>query len=398
MTDFSPDNPLPFFCIGISHISANAQQRGRFALSTGAQITLLKAAKAQGFKNLFVLATCNRTEIYGFAASADELIELLCQHVQGRAPDFRRGGYVHHDQDAFQHLFRVGVGLESQILGDSQIATQLKRSFVLAKKYGNNSVFLDRLAAITVQTGKRVKSETGLSRGITSAASAAATYIREHIDFSAPKNILLFGAGTMGKTACESLLKQVPNAALTLINRSQDKAERLGRKYGITVKDISLLKPEIESADILIVATGSQRPTITKDMLAANKPRLIIDLSMPRNVATDIAELSGTTLIHLDALMHIINQGLQNRRVHIAQAESIVREMQQEFQTWREGRKYVPALKVLRAKLRGDEPKIKQLSARFAVYLKSNAVSADESLQLTSDVFRLEGMLDDHAA
>ena len=268
----------------------------------------------------------------------------------------------------------------------------------MAKKYGNNGAFLNRLAAITAQTSKCVKSETGLSHGISSAASAAAAYIRAHADFSESKNILLFGAGTMGKATCESLLKQVPSATLALINRSQDRAEKLGQKYGITVQDISRLKLEIESADIVIVATGAQRPTITKDMIVQNKPRLIIDLSMPRNVAPDIAHLPGITLVHLDALMHTINQGLQNRRVHIPRAEAIVGEMQQEFQTWRAQRKYVPALKVLKAKLRGDEPKIKKLSARFAVYLKSNAVSAGESLKLTSDIFRLEQILDDHAA
>jgi len=221
MAEFNFSTHPHFFCVGISYKGANASLRGRFALVPAVQEHMLQMAQKAGLDNVLIVSTCNRTEVYGFAKSAHRLAEFICAHSAGTMSDLKQFGYVYQDRRSVQHLLRVSAGLDSHILGDSQIGSQIKHSFARAEKHGTNNIFLDRLSAAVAQASKRTKAETGISNKHTSTASSVAQYIRAHVDMSKPQNILLLGVGGLGKNMCTKLCKQFPSHTLVVINRAR---------------------------------------------------------------------------------------------------------------------------------------------------------------------------------
>ena len=166
-----------FYSIGVSYIKADAQTRGKFSLSAEDKKALLEEAKSNNFDGVFVLSTCNRTEIIGFAEHPFQLISMLCKHSNGSVEEFAKISYVHKNQEAIQHLFNIGTGLDSQILGDYEIVGQLRTAFKLAKEHGTTNAYLERLLNNVMQASKRVKNETKLSSGTTSVSYAAVQYL-----------------------------------------------------------------------------------------------------------------------------------------------------------------------------------------------------------------------------
>ena len=181
-----------FYNIGVSYLKADVQTRGRFSLSKENQILLLEEAKKRGF-DIFVLSTCNRTEITGFAEHPFQLINLLCNYSEGTVEEFARFLYVHKAQEAIDHLFRMGTGLDSQILGDYEIVGQLRQSFKLAKEYKTTNAYIERLLNEVLHASKLVKNETKLSSGTTSVSYAAVQYITKNLPDYNEKRILVYG-------------------------------------------------------------------------------------------------------------------------------------------------------------------------------------------------------------
>ncbi len=249
-----------FYAIGLSYKRASASIRGKFSLDETASQNLLHQAKEEGIDGLLVTSTCNRTELYGFAQHPFQLIKLLCDHSQGTVEEFQEVAYVHKNKEAITHLFRVGTGLDSQILGDFEIISQLKYGFSRSKNLGITNHFLERLCNSVIQASKRIKTETEISSGATSVAFASVQYILKAVPNVSEKNILLFGTGKIGRNTCENLIKHTRNPHITLINRTQNKAERIAGKFNLKVKTYADLQAEIRKADILVVATGSNTP------------------------------------------------------------------------------------------------------------------------------------------
>lgn len=157
----------------------------------------------------------------------------------------------------------------------------------------------------------------------------------------------------MGRNTCENLVKHSKHDKITLINRSSEKAEFISKKYSVESKDFSLLQGEIDACDILFVSTGAQVHTVTAEMLKREKPILILDLSLPRNVDPAVEELENVTLVHLDQLSAIANQVLADRLTHLPAALEILKEEYAEFKEWLDSRKLVPVLHALNTRLRG---------------------------------------------
>ena len=273
-----------FYAVGLSYKKADAEMRGKFSLDDNGKSNVLAQAEAEGIEALIVTSTCNRTEIYGFAQHPFQLIKLLCENSQGTVEDFQKVAYVYKNQEAVSHMFRVGTGLDSQILGDFEIISQIKSAFVESKNRHLANAFMERLVNAVIQASKRIKNETEISSGATSVSFAAVRYIFNNVENIANKNILLFGTGKIGRNTCENLVKHTKHEQITLINRTKDKAERLARKLDVIVKDYVDLQLEIQKADVLVVATGAQNPTVDKAILNLKKPLLILDLSIPKNV------------------------------------------------------------------------------------------------------------------
>jgi len=403
-----------FYAIGLSYKKADAEMRGKFSLDENAKISLLHQAKEDGLESLVVTSTCNRTEIYGFAQHPFQLIKLLCENSQGTVEDFQKVAFVYKNHEAISHLFRVGTGLDSQILGDFEIISQLKNAFVQSKNHQLTNTFLERLVNAVIQASKKIKTETEISSGATSVSFAAVQYIFKNVENISSKNILLFGTGKIGRNTCENLVKHTKHEQITLINRTKDKAEKIAKKLNVIVRDYSDLQLELQKADVVVVATGAQNPTIDKAILNLKKPLLILDLSIPKNVHENVNDISGVSLVHMDQLAQMTDETLENRKKQIPAAEAIIEEIKDEFIAWTKQRKFAPTIHALKAKLNAikegelnvqrkklanfDEEQAELISARiiqkitnhFANHLKDDETMVDESIEWIEKIFQIE--------
>lgn len=414
MEYFNTSKHHSFYAIGLSYKKADAEIRGKFSLDDQAKSNLLDQAKFNGIESLIVTSTCNRTEIYGFAQHPFQLIQLLCNNSRGTVEDFQKVAYVYKNREAVMHMFRVGTGLDSQILGDFEIIAQLKQAFVESKQRALGNAFTERLVNAVIQASRRIKNETEISSGATSVAFASVQYIMNHVPNISNKNILLFGTGKIGRNTCENLVKHTKNNHIVLINRTKDKAEKIAGKFNLIVKDYVDLQVEIQKADVLIVATGAQNPTVDKELLNPKKPLLILDLSIPKNVNDNVTSVNNVSLIHMDMLSQMTDETLERRKEYIPQAENIIEEIAEEFLAWTRARKFAPTIHALKDKLnaikegeldfqRKKIPNfdveqaeiissriIQKITTHFANHLKDNQTSVEESIELIERVFQLE--------
>ncbi|WP_396139317.1 glutamyl-tRNA reductase [Flavobacterium sp.] len=403
-----------FYVVGLSYKKADADIRGKFSLDDVGKKNVLKQAQQEGIESLLVTSTCNRTEIYGFAQHPFQLIKLLCDNSQGTVEDFQKVAYIYKNQEAVRYMFRVGTGLDSQILGDFEIISQIKSAFTQSKSMNLVNAYVERLVNAVIQTSKRIKNETEISSGATSVSFASVRYIFSNVDDIANKNILLFGTGKIGRNTCENLVKHTKHEQITLINRTKDTAERLARKLDVIVKDYSDLQLEIQKADVLVVATGAHNPTVDKAILNLKKPLLILDLSIPKNVNENVTTVDGVTLVHMDHLSQITDETLENRKKHIPAAEVIIEEIMDDFLAWTKQRKFAPTINALKEKLNSiketelsvqrkklsnfDEAQAELISARiiqkitnhFASHLKDDTTMVDESIEWIEKIFQIE--------
>ena len=402
-----------FYVIGISYEKADALIRGKFTFFPEQVEAFTKESKTNGLDNFFIVSTCNRTEFYGFAENEDQIVEQYCKYTEGNAEEFRQFMMVKEGEEAIAHLFRVSSGLESQILGDFDIIGQIKIWFSRFKKQGASNAFLERLVNTAIQISKKVKNETFLSNGSASVAYSAVNFIQATQGNLVDKNILLYGIGKIGRNTCANLVKHYPNTNITLINRTKEKADVLGLKYDITVKDHSQLAEELENTDILIVATGASNYTITEKMIPFDKEMTIIDMSVPENVIHTLAARETIQLVNVDGLSKMVDDTIAQRRNAIPEALTIIEEHSTEFYDWLENRELVPAIQSFKDRLdffqefamnnmKKDnynidenetmltEKVIQKITNQFASYLIENKESADETIQLIEKMFHLK--------
>ena len=200
-----------FWVIGISYKNADFITRGKFSINTSKTLDLLYKAKSLKIENLLVLSTCNRTEIYGSVIDPGVLSKLLCEYTAGNEKILKNLGYFFKNKQAYNHLFKVGAGLDSQILGDFEIIGQIKKSFYLSKKANVKLNFLERLLNSVIQSSKRIKNETKISSGAASISYASVKYLLDNVSNISNKKILLFGSGKIGRNTCENLVKHTKN-------------------------------------------------------------------------------------------------------------------------------------------------------------------------------------------
>jgi glutamyl-tRNA reductase len=402
-----------FYTIGVSYKKADAEMRGKFSVTKENQIALLKAAKDKGVSSVFIISTCNRTEIFGFVNRPCILIELLCDFSEGTTKEFNSISNVYKNQEAISHLYRIGTGLESQILGDYEIVGQLRHSFKVAKEQKTTNSYIERLVNSVLQASKSVKNETKLSSGTTSVSYAAVQYIIKNLPEYNSKNILVFGLGKMGKHTCKNLAEYTQNKSVCLINRTAQKTTAFVKEHGSIRKSvIENLSEEIAKADVLIVSTGAEKPTILKEHISKNKELLILDLSMPENVAHNVQEHKNVTLVNVDELSKITFETLAKRQAEVPAAEKIIETHKAAFNDWLNNRRFTPAITALKQSLETikkdeinfqkkkitnfDENQaeiltsrfIQKITTQFVKHLKDEETSITESLEVIKKVFQ----------
>ena len=376
-----------FWAIGINYKKTDAKVRGQYAINNDQYEQILAQAAASNLKELFILSTCNRTEIYGLSPNADLLVDLLCSQTSGDKTTFNELAYIKNGVEAAKHLFDVSAGLDSQVLGDYEIIGQVKVAAKFSKKKGFIGPFLERLVNSALQASKSIKTNTQLSDGTVSVSFAAIQYIKDNIANYSDKKILLLGVGKIGRNTCKNLVDYLGNKHITLINRSPEKAFLLAEELKLNHAPVEETEAYINEADIIITSTNAPAPIINKQHLQNAGSKLIIDLSIPYNVDADVRELEHIRLMDVDELSKLRDETLQTRKAEIPKAQAIIEEHIAEFKDWVEMRKHVPVLVLLKKKLQqldncpiataipvslsNDSQKIQKLINATAIKLKT---------------------------
>ena len=340
-----------FFIAGINYKKSDAISRGQYAINNNQYTSLLSLAPKFGIKELFVLSTCNRTEIYGFADDVLSLCSLLCTQTQGSLDNFIEMSYVKNGTKAIDHLFEVAAGIDSQILGDYEIIGQIKQSVKFSKQLGFVGAYIERLVNDVLQSSKMIKNTTALSGGTVSVSFAAIQYIKENISDIKDAKILLLGTGKIGRNTCKNLVDYLGTKNITLINRTENKASELATELGLNFASMGDLAKEVAESNIIIVATNSPQPVIFTSHLINKGKKLIIDLSIPYNVEIKAQNLSNITLINVDELSKIKDNTLQKREAEVPKARIIIEKYIADFLSWHQMRRNVPVLKAVKTKL-----------------------------------------------
>lgn len=367
-----------FFIAGINYRKTDALVRGKFAINNEQYATILQLGPSFGITELFIVSTCNRTEIYGFAETASQLAYLLCTQTEGSFETFTKLSYTKQGTEAIQHLFHVGAGLDSQILGDYEIVGQVKKATKMARQYDRIDSFTERLINCMLQSSKAIKNQTALSGGTVSVSFAAVQYIRKHIKVIKDKKILLLGTGKIGRITCKNMVDYLGTKNITLINRTEEKASLLAGELDLHAAPLEELSLHIASSDIILVATNAAKPTILQSHLKGLNQKLIIDLSIPHNVDQSVQLLANITLVNVDDLSSMKDETLAKREAEVPTAKLILTKHIAEFMEWYHMRKNVPVLKAIKTKLK----EIQSSQLFIPLYNNSDSrINTDEKIQ-----------------
>lgn len=343
-----------FHAITLSYKLCPIAYREVFSFNDEQIATLLKSIKSVvPVEDIFIISTCNRTEIYYHAEHVynDFIIKLIGIQVGLFSTNFSYYFQFLNGKDAINHLYHVALGLDSMILGDMQIINQVKRAYQLAADLNTVGPFGHRLMHSIFHTNKRVNLETKFREGNSSVASAAVGRAKEFATQFRSPSILIIGLGEIGETVAENLKKF--EGSVTVINRTIEKAKSIATKYNYHFLPIEQLDQEINKADIIISAVRSEQPIINCDTFDHIKIRhkLMVDLSVPRSISADVATLKGVYTVNVDELVKQTEQTKLLRESKIMEVSQIVETSIEELNDWNDTHQFSPIIKQFKAAL-----------------------------------------------
>jgi glutamyl-tRNA reductase len=366
-------------CVGLNHKTAPVEIRERAAISDAQQSRLLKQTAVgafTGISELAVISTCNRTELYAVSnlpSVPTILLQLLTE--SGKLTEHNLSAYTYSlvGEDCIEHLMHVAAGLDSQVLGEPQILGQVTDAYELANGLQATDTTLATLMQYAIRTGKRVRSETPLGEGALSISAVAAMYAREQLGPLDQASVLIIGAGEMARTAAGSFVRRGVDK-LIIANRTFEHAAELAAQYNGKAVPFTGLSDVLLEVDLVVSAAASAHPLLYKlykdDLLAIlprrQRPLIIFDLAMPRNIDPEVGKLQGVQLYDLDDLQAASNEHYNRRRAAIPQAETIVAEEANNFAQWYASRAVAPTIQQLRGKADAiREAELEQLLRRL---------------------------------
>ncbi|APZ07690.1 MULTISPECIES: glutamyl-tRNA reductase [Kosakonia] len=335
---------MTLLALGINHKTAPVALRERIAFSPETLDQALESLLAQPMvQGGVVLSTCNRTELYLSVEERENLQEALvrwlCDYHHLREDEVRQSLYWHEDNDAVSHLMRVASGLDSLVLGEPQILGQVKKAYADSHRGHGNASELERMFQKSFSVAKRVRTETDIGASAVSVAFAACTLARQIFESLSTVTVLLVGAGETIELVARHLREhKVQN--MIIANRTRERAELLANEVGAEVIDLSEIDERLKDADIVISSTASPLPIIGKGMVERamkarrNKPMLLVDIAVPRDVEPEVGEIANAYLYSVDDLQSIIQHNLAQRKAAAVQAETIVAQETSEFMAW----------------------------------------------------------------
>jgi glutamyl-tRNA reductase len=344
--------------LGISHKTAPVALRERLAL-TGRQADrfVRELVAREEVQEAVAISTCNRTEIYVVVSDAvqaeAELLGKLARQASIRPTELANIVYSPRNCDAARQLYRVTSGLDSMIVGEAEVQGQVKRAYEAALAAGTTGPLTNRLFRAALQTGKRVRSETGLGASRTSVSTVAVALAEDVVGDLAERNVVIIGAGETSERTAEALAAQGVST-IFVANRHAQRALSMAERFGGSVVSLDELPARLEQADIVVSSTSSPHPIVEEEELELvmqardRRPLVLIDIAVPRDIADGCAGVEGVTLYDIDDLQAIVARNLQVREAERAGAEQVVEEEIQRFARWMGQLDVLPTITALR--------------------------------------------------
>jgi glutamyl-tRNA reductase len=343
--------------IGWSHKNAPVKFRDKLFLSKDEIQCLVKEAVQPDFiQELTILSTCNRTEFYFISSDTGSLINWVkdkYNSILKRNIDFADGeSYTQQGSETIKHLFRVASGMESMMLGENQILSQVKTAHEHLLMSSGKTPLLNQLFRDAVSCGKAVRTDTDLCRGAVSISLAAVELAKRIYSSFQKQKILLVGAGESAELTAKHF-QENGAAQFVIVNRSEERGKRLAEKFSAEYAELSQIPELLKQVDIVVVATHSKEYLLTSQQvnqaLSARqyKNLLMIDISTPRNIDTEIHKIQEVFLYDIDHLENVISENLEKRKGEIPTAELIIQKHSKKFMSWFKTLKVKPTISLL---------------------------------------------------
>lgn len=340
------------FCIaGISYRKADFEVRGRYSMDETAKAAILEEASLLGLKSVALVSTCNRTELYGYANSPSALALLLVKYSNGgNLAELGDFGYFLQGFEALRHIFKVGSGLDSQIIGDFEIAGQLKQAWAFSQKRGMVGPIMDRTFNFILQASKKIKNQTALSSGTVSVSFAAIEWLQQQLNGTNAR-ILVIGAGKFGANVIKNLLHYLPECSVAISNRTPERANEVAKGLGVDIVPFGQIPLLANRFDCIITCTNAPAAVVKAEYLTSDKKRWLVDLSVPANIDPDVKMLPGTCLVNVDDISALLDKTISRRMAELPKAEAIIDEHIDAFYEWLATFRHTPLVNDLKRKL-----------------------------------------------
>jgi len=396
---------MPLALVGINHRTAPLSFRERLALTDTQQTDLLESPLGRtlrrhaGLAEFVLLSTCNRTELYAAAAHVEQpfgdvphgLVEMLAQLGGFTPEELAPHAYGHAGTDALRHLSRVAAGLDSMVLGESEILGQVHHAFDAARAIGTVGPLIEEAFHTAIRAGRRARAETGICHHPASVSTEAVRLLADVAGPLADLSVLIVGTGKMGRLAGEALRAHGVRH-LRVISRTAEHAAQVAEAWGAEALAWHELAAAIAGADAVLSSTGAPHAVLTRELIARARDheagarrRIFVDIAVPRDVEPEVAQFPDTEVYDLDALQARLDGNLELRRREVPAVELIIDQEVQHFEEWRRSAALRPLLAEMHARgeairAREVERMLRRLGDDLAPELKQQIEAFSRSL------------------
>ncbi len=345
---------MALFTLGINHRTAPLSVREQVAFhAEELRRALADLASSGRVLEVAILSTCNRTELYCQAETAQMASHWLAEYRRVPHHEIEPYLYIHPERDAVRHAFRVASGLDSMVLGEPQILGQMKEAVRIAREAGTLGTTLHKLFQNSFAVAKDVRSSTAIGANIVSMAAAAVRLAERIFENIADQRVLFIGAGEMIELCATHFAAQKPKQ-IVIANRTVDRGRALAERYGATAIRLEDVAERLAEFDIVVSCTASQLPIIGLGLVERaikarrHRPIFMVDLAVPRDVEVEVGELDDVFLYTVDDLAQVVESGMETRQSAVIDAEAIVDARVESFLSWMQTRETVPVIRSLR--------------------------------------------------
>jgi glutamyl-tRNA reductase len=340
---------------GVSHHTAPLALRERLVVSAGDTIVAAqRILEAAGAKEVVLLSTCNRTELYAVEGDHDAVPAIWNDLSALLGEDVSPYGYVRRDREAVSHLYRVTAGIDSMILGEAQIHGQVRDAWERSR--GAAGTVLSRLFQSALMVGGRVRNETSIGRGAASTSSAAVQLASKIFGSLNGRHAMVLGAGDMAELALECLVSEGVRTAI-VANRTHERAEELAKRYKAQALHYDECWAHLADVDLLICSTAAPHAIVGVDQIVGSlkargdRPLCILDIAVPRDVDPDVGQLGNVFLYDLDDLRTVATANIERRKEELPAAEAVIAPEVEKYWEWLAGLAAVPVLRTFRTEM-----------------------------------------------